>query len=152
MPEDTPPAEAPVDTSAPAPEAAPGSVDTPAPVAPQLEVPPAPTPPAEAPVEEPPAPGVGSNPPDATAGSPQPALPVQVFGEHGAAGAPDAATVPAVKKGVYVDTDGIKHQVEIVASRKDGSVDILLPAGVGNIRRDGVRRRTTDEQTTDYLE
>lgn len=133
----------PVSPPAPVPEAAPGSIETPPPVAPQLGEPSAPTPDPVV-IPDP------VTPPDTQAPTVQPALPVSVFGEHGAAGVP--ATIPALKKGVYVDTDGVKHEVEIVASRKDGSVDILLPATVGGYRRDGVRRRESDEQTTNFIE
>lgn len=132
------PANSPPVTGAEQPAPAPGSVETPAPVHPQLD--------EERPVGSP-----DPAAPDTQAPTVQPPLPVPVFGEHGAA-SKDAAVVPAVKKGVYVDSDGVKHDVEIVAERKDGSVDIMLPATVGGYRRDAVRRRGSDEQTTDYME
>lgn len=82
----------------------------------------------------------------------QPPLPVSVFGLGADRANPTTAEQPKVKRGVYVDADGRKQECEIVASRKDGSVDILLPATIGQVRRDGVRRRTSEEQVGDFIE
>lgn len=38
----------------------------------------------------------------------------------------------------YVDADGLSHVAEVVASHKDGTVDILVAAGVARIRHDNV--------------
>ena len=86
----------------------------------------------------------------ASAPTPQPPLPgVGVFEEHGK---PAQAVQPKAKRATYVDADGSRHPVEVVAERKDGSVDIMLPATIGGYRRDAVRRRESNEQTGDYIE
>lgn len=111
---------------------------------------------AEAPAAEPssepkapPAPVVEEQPaPTLSAPTVQPPLPVSVFAEHGA---PTMAAASKVKTGIYVDTEGVEHKVQIVAERKDGSVDIMMPATVGGYRRDGVRRKQDADQTTDFI-
>lgn len=77
-----------------------------------------------------------------------PPLPFAVFDGHGA---PSEAVPTKAKVGTYVDDQAVEHQVEIVAERKDGSVDIMLPQAVGGYRRDGVRRRESEAQKGDYL-
>jgi len=117
--------------------------ESPAPT-PAVEAAPAPTEQPTTP-ETPAAPEPTLNPPTV-----QPPLPVAgVFAEHGKPD--DTAVQPKVKKATYVDAEGTEHAVEVVAERKDGSVDIMLPATIGGYRRDAVRRRESDEQKGDYL-
>ena len=75
-------------------------------------------------------------------------LPVVTFSAHGQ---PESSVVPEGKSGFYVDVDGVRHAVQVVAERKDGSVDIILPASVGGYRRDSVRR-AAEGQVADYME
>lgn len=80
----------------------------------------------------------------------QPPLPGPfAFDEHGK---PGESTRPVEKKATYVDADGVKHPVTVVAQRKDGSVDIMMPATVGGYRRDAVQRKQEADQVGDYIE
>ncbi len=97
----------------------------------------------DAPAEVPPTPAPLLAPP-----TEQPPLPGVAFGEHGN---PIDVTRPKGKRGIYVDKDGIESEVQIVAERKDGSVDILIGGDVCGHRRDGVLRKMTDDQVGDFI-
>lgn len=121
-----------------------GASESSAPIAPAAEASPAPTvngfnEPATGEVYEPLVPPPPPPPPGGVA-----------FDGHGA---PIASEPIAVRTVTYVDRDGQRiEKVKVLASRKDGGIDIEIPAGITSYRVDGVRRRETDEQKGHFYE
>lgn len=83
----------------------------------------------------------------------QPPLPGPAAFTGNGAPQPSAAPAKSERRGVYVDADGVKHPCKILAKRRDGSVDIAIPATVGEIRFDAVTRHEGegDVRTGGYL-